>query len=109
MSLDPEVIQAKLDALLYDEEAYGWIRSRLKLKPDGDTHLEKYACIFVKGIVKILRDENALQHPEIWDEISQRVSKVCAKKSEEDLDPVAVVQQALQCPSEGLPNAISPS
>jgi len=99
--LYPDVIQAKLDALLYDEEAYGWIRSRLKLRPDGEARLEQYACVFVKGILKILRDENALLHPELWDEASRRVASVCGKKSEQDLDPMVVAQHSLRHMPEG--------
>jgi len=96
------MVQGKLDALLYDEEAYSWIRSRLKLRPDGETHLEKYACIFVKGVLKILRDQNALQHPELWDEVSRRVAAACETKVEQDLDPLVVATQMLRIPSEGL-------
>mmetsp|Transcript_69880 Transcript_69880/g.138288 ORF Transcript_69880/g.138288 Transcript_69880/m.138288 type:complete len:913 (+) Transcript_69880:141-2879(+) len=101
-SIYAHMVQGKLDALLYDEEAYSWIRSRLKLKPDGETRLEKYASIFVKGLLKILRDQNALQHPELWDEVSRRVAAVCERKVEQDLDPMVVATQTLRMPNEGL-------
>lgn len=101
-TLCTDVIQTKLDALLYDNQAYGWIRSRLKLKPDGASCLEKYATIFVKGIFKILRDENALEHPELWDEASKRVAALCEKKTDQDLDPITVSTQVLRAPAEGV-------
>jgi len=100
--LYPDLIQAKLDALLYDEEGYAWIRSRLRLRPDGANRLEKCSSIFVKGVLKILRDEGVLSHPEIWEEICHRVMPLCEDRSEQDVDPLTIVQKNLYGPAEGL-------
>merc|ERR1719326_2396601 len=48
-----EMIQAKLDALLFDEDAYSWIRSRIKLQPCQVLAAKK----FVASTVKLLVDE----------------------------------------------------
>ena len=36
-------LKAKLDALQFDEEGYGWIQGRLRYKPNGATELEKFS------------------------------------------------------------------
>lgn len=103
MKLYPDIIQAKLDALLFDEDAYAWIRSRLKLRPDGEAHIERYAHIFLKGILRIFRDENALAHPELWEELDQKVLLLCRNApAQYDLDPLYVCMQELEVPVEGL-------
>mmetsp|Transcript_27069 Transcript_27069/g.62592 ORF Transcript_27069/g.62592 Transcript_27069/m.62592 type:complete len:902 (+) Transcript_27069:115-2820(+) len=100
-ALYDKVIQAKLDALQFDEEAYGWIQGRLKMKPKGLIEVDKYAMIFLKGILKILSDENALATPEILSEVVHTVADICRhRKSEGDLDPMRVVRR-LNAPTEG--------
>merc|ERR1719375_359204 len=49
-----ELVQAKLDALLFDEDAYRWIHSRLKLCPGQ----RKNARIFLKNLLTLFNDEN---------------------------------------------------
>lgn len=103
MTLYLDLIQAKLDALLFDEEAYSWILSRLKLKPDGLTEIEKFALIFLKGILKILTDENAIANPSILADISHRVNLLCkGAKSVADMDPISVARKKLYAPMEGI-------
>lgn len=91
--LYPEMIQAKLDALLYDEEAYGWIKSRLKLEPAGEGNLSVYAWVFLRGVLKILRDDNALKAPPLWEEVRVRVNMLIERKSELDLDPMELASK----------------
>mmetsp|Transcript_12311 Transcript_12311/g.28837 ORF Transcript_12311/g.28837 Transcript_12311/m.28837 type:complete len:882 (-) Transcript_12311:53-2698(-) len=100
-SLYQQVIQAKLDALQFDEEAYGWIQQRLMMKPMGVTEVDKYALIFFKGILKMLSDENVLSTPDILSEVVHSVNERCrSRKSEADLDPMRVVR-ILEEPKEG--------
>lgn len=51
-----EMVQAKLDTLMYHEEATKWLHSSLSLKPA----LEPDAKEFLRCLFKILQDENAL-------------------------------------------------
>eukprot|EP00438_Fugacium_kawagutii_P026443 Skav202754 [mRNA] locus=scaffold326:16621:23082:+ [translate_table: standard] len=55
---------AKLDALLFDDEASCWIYDRFKLVPHGRSNIYKYCTIFVKGVVKLLFDEHVLHSSE---------------------------------------------
>mmetsp|Transcript_41194 Transcript_41194/g.93127 ORF Transcript_41194/g.93127 Transcript_41194/m.93127 type:complete len:845 (-) Transcript_41194:32-2566(-) len=61
------MVQAKLDALLFDEEGYRWLSDKFGMMP---THFEK-AKVFVKAILKMLESENALKHPELLQELAQ--------------------------------------
>jgi len=56
-----DMIQAKLDALLFNEEATKWIDNMLGLKP----RCEGEARSFVRSILKMLQDENALNMPDL--------------------------------------------
>eukprot|EP00746_Dinoflagellata_sp_MGD_P086397 gnl/MRDRNA2_/MRDRNA2_34193_c0_seq1.p1 gnl/MRDRNA2_/MRDRNA2_34193_c0~~gnl/MRDRNA2_/MRDRNA2_34193_c0_seq1.p1 ORF type:complete len:402 (+),score=71.28 gnl/MRDRNA2_/MRDRNA2_34193_c0_seq1:170-1375(+) len=69
-----EMIQAKLDALLFDEDAYNWIRSRIKLQPCQ----ELQAKMFVKSVLKILVDEGqvGIKSLMIWPSAGLRLQKI---------------------------------
>lgn len=90
-----DMIQAKLNALLYTEEAYHWLDTRLKLRPcllpnftlvggdgarsdddfgDGPklTLLEE-GKRFCKAILKLMNDENVLRNGEILREIGDHI------------------------------------
>eukprot|EP00929_Paragymnodinium_shiwhaense_P070951 TRINITY_DN36037_c0_g1_i1.p1 TRINITY_DN36037_c0_g1~~TRINITY_DN36037_c0_g1_i1.p1 ORF type:complete len:920 (+),score=238.43 TRINITY_DN36037_c0_g1_i1:121-2880(+) len=61
------IIQARLDALQFNEEAYRWLEGRLNLTP---CHRKPAAVKFLKSIVQILRedgglalDEGLIHHP----------------------------------------------
>merc|ERR1712232_535768 len=78
--------------------------SRLRLRPRGINNLEVYAHIFVKGVVKILRDESVLTHPQIFDEVSHMADAVGDKGRDEvqyDSDPLVIVLQKLRYPADG--------
>lgn len=104
MSLYTDLIQSKLDALLFDEEGYAWAWSRLRLRPRGANNLEVYSHLFVKGVVKILRDESVLTHPQIFDEVSRMAEEVGDASRDEalyDFDPLVIALQKLRCPADG--------
>lgn len=101
-SLYTGLVQAKLDALLYDEDAYGWLRSRLRMEPSAI--ILKYAWVFVKGILQILRDDNVdnvLSNPGLVDDALRRIAKLESEGSSdvpvEDQDPMSVVWNLLKC------------
>lgn len=99
-SIYQDLVQARLDALLYVEESYGWIRTRLRLKPEGESQIEKYASIFVRGVIKILRDENALSNPGIWKPVCERVEALSENSEEANLKPMVVALEVLGAPAE---------
>ncbi|CAJ1380515.1 unnamed protein product [Effrenium voratum] len=105
-SLNPDIIQAKLDSLIFDDEAYTWIYNRFWLWPAGQRNLDKYATIFVKGVVKSLHNEHVLSSLEILEEIEKKTSEVCDSRAEVDLDPLQVFK-ILSHPGEGIPRNTS--
>lgn len=92
MTLYQDIIQTKLDALLFDEEAYGWIKSRLRLTPGkGSLNMEKFAYVFMMGILKILSDENVLSHIELNTIVKHKVMELCGTdKRVQDYEPFEV-------------------
>lgn len=56
-----EMVQAKLDVLLFNEDALKWLGSSLNLKP---AH-ERKAKHFVHSILRMLHDENVLADPSL--------------------------------------------
>jgi len=56
-----DMIQAKLDALLFSEDATKWIDNMLGLRPK----CEEDARSFITSILKMLQDENALNMPDL--------------------------------------------
>mmetsp|Transcript_32551 Transcript_32551/g.74374 ORF Transcript_32551/g.74374 Transcript_32551/m.74374 type:complete len:947 (+) Transcript_32551:200-3040(+) len=58
-------IQAKLNALHFDEDAMSWIHARLLLEP---VHRTEAMC-FLKAVLRLLQDENALNNPSLLDEL----------------------------------------
>ncbi|CAD7941398.1 unnamed protein product [Amoebophrya sp. A120] len=87
-----DVVQAKMNALLYSEEAFHWLLTRYKLAPgyvpfrtggpaDEGTGsvvltLEEEGKRFLKGVLKVLNDENALKNPEVLREIGDHIPTV---------------------------------
>mmetsp|Transcript_62084 Transcript_62084/g.134745 ORF Transcript_62084/g.134745 Transcript_62084/m.134745 type:complete len:900 (+) Transcript_62084:67-2766(+) len=57
VSIYRDIVQVKLDALRYDEEAVDWIGSHLKLTPAW----RKQAKIFVRSIIKIYVEDGAMR------------------------------------------------
>eukprot|EP00928_Gymnodinium_smaydae_P081060 TRINITY_DN64637_c0_g1_i1.p1 TRINITY_DN64637_c0_g1~~TRINITY_DN64637_c0_g1_i1.p1 ORF type:complete len:885 (-),score=115.90 TRINITY_DN64637_c0_g1_i1:122-2776(-) len=51
-----DMIQAKLDALLFSEDAMRWLASTLDLRPKHETEAKK----FLKAILTLLQDESAM-------------------------------------------------
>ncbi|CAE8585407.1 unnamed protein product, partial [Polarella glacialis] len=102
-SIYTDMIQAKLDALLYDEDAYDWIRSRFKMWPSGKVEMEKYATIFVKGLVKMLHDNHVLKHASLLDDMEKLAVDVCTNIGERDMEPMVIALKVLNTPKEGLP------
>mmetsp|Transcript_38985 Transcript_38985/g.84860 ORF Transcript_38985/g.84860 Transcript_38985/m.84860 type:complete len:881 (+) Transcript_38985:160-2802(+) len=76
-----DMIQAKLDALLYSEEALTWLQSSLSLRPAP----EQEARVFLKSVLKILQEENALTSPTLLNEIGDAIPI--------ELDPMNVPRQ----------------
>eukprot|EP00440_Ansanella_granifera_P074019 gb/GFBE01080323.1/.p1 GENE.gb/GFBE01080323.1/~~gb/GFBE01080323.1/.p1 ORF type:complete len:934 (+),score=199.60 gb/GFBE01080323.1/:1-2802(+) len=97
-----DIIQAKLDALLYDEDAYEWIFNRLGLRPNGKAQLEKYSTIFVKGVAKLLSDEHVLTSSQPMEEAEKLTNAICDNLAERDLEPMQVALKLLSNPGEGL-------
>eukprot|EP00929_Paragymnodinium_shiwhaense_P078618 TRINITY_DN40770_c0_g1_i1.p1 TRINITY_DN40770_c0_g1~~TRINITY_DN40770_c0_g1_i1.p1 ORF type:complete len:887 (-),score=230.98 TRINITY_DN40770_c0_g1_i1:103-2763(-) len=60
-----EMIQAKLDALLFSGESMSWIKRMLGLRPA----MEGKARVFLKSILKMLQDESALNNPDLMTDI----------------------------------------
>lgn len=60
-----DVIQEKLDALLFSEEGIRWVETMFGLKPKWEDN----ARIFIKSILKILQDLNALNKPDLINDI----------------------------------------
>jgi len=49
-----DVVQAKLDALRFDEESFDWVKSHLKL----NTKWQKYAKAFLRAIIEVYIKDN---------------------------------------------------
>lgn len=64
-------VQARLDALLYDDESLQWIEQVMSMSP---MH-EQEARRFLKAVLKVLSDENALHAPELMNALSDVVPK----------------------------------
>lgn len=107
-NLNADIVQAKLDALHYDSEAYAWIHDRFKLQPHGPIDVEKHATIFVKGVVKSLYNEHVLSSIEVLEEISSRAEENCTL-AEADLEPLTVALKLLSHPGQGLPRTAASS
>eukprot|EP00929_Paragymnodinium_shiwhaense_P009402 TRINITY_DN113572_c0_g1_i1.p1 TRINITY_DN113572_c0_g1~~TRINITY_DN113572_c0_g1_i1.p1 ORF type:complete len:905 (-),score=245.06 TRINITY_DN113572_c0_g1_i1:77-2791(-) len=58
----PNMVQAKLDALRYDEEGFEWVASHLKLRPKW----RRDAKIFLRSIIRWFKDDNALKDAEFF-------------------------------------------
>lgn len=56
MGVYREIVQAKLDALRFDEEGFEWVAAHLKLRPKW--HRE--AKIFLRSLIRIFVDDGAL-------------------------------------------------
>lgn len=97
----PEMLQAKLDGLLFDEEAYAWIQARMRLCPSGKQEISTVAHIFLRGILKILVSENVL-NPEISNELTKRIRSHNVKHLDMDADPMCLALD-LRSSFEGLP------
>eukprot|EP00403_Amphidinium_massartii_P036781 CAMPEP_0178436476 /NCGR_PEP_ID=MMETSP0689_2-20121128/34459_1 /TAXON_ID=160604 /ORGANISM="Amphidinium massartii, Strain CS-259" /LENGTH=912 /DNA_ID=CAMNT_0020058573 /DNA_START=50 /DNA_END=2785 /DNA_ORIENTATION=- len=61
-----DVIQARLDALQFDENAYMWFEGKLNMTP---CHRYPSAFKYVKSIVKILDADNLINDSELLDEL----------------------------------------
>eukprot|EP00747_Dinoflagellata_sp_TGD_P098217 gnl/TRDRNA2_/TRDRNA2_167378_c0_seq1.p1 gnl/TRDRNA2_/TRDRNA2_167378_c0~~gnl/TRDRNA2_/TRDRNA2_167378_c0_seq1.p1 ORF type:complete len:867 (+),score=164.80 gnl/TRDRNA2_/TRDRNA2_167378_c0_seq1:94-2694(+) len=79
-----EIIQAKLDALQFNEEAYRWLEGHLKLTP---THKRPAALKFVKSIVKILDGDGLLWDKDLIDQFGDEIPTLHA--------PLLVAQEML--------------
>mmetsp|Transcript_112970 Transcript_112970/g.319507 ORF Transcript_112970/g.319507 Transcript_112970/m.319507 type:complete len:908 (+) Transcript_112970:125-2848(+) len=105
MTLYPDVIQVKLDALLFDEEGYAWCSSRMSLRPRGELKIELHAVLFVRGILKILLEQNVLPHPQLVDEATRRAAEVVDStkgQMDVDADPMWIAMHTLQARKPGL-------
>mmetsp|Transcript_128701 Transcript_128701/g.223189 ORF Transcript_128701/g.223189 Transcript_128701/m.223189 type:complete len:874 (+) Transcript_128701:153-2774(+) len=60
-----DVIQEKLDALLFSEEGMRWVENMLGLRPKWEVN----ARSFIRSILKILQDMNALNKPDLINDI----------------------------------------
>ncbi|CEM06759.1 unnamed protein product [Vitrella brassicaformis CCMP3155] len=56
-----DMVEAKLNALLFNEEGFQWLSTRLKLQPS----VADKARVFLKSILKIMENENVLTTPEL--------------------------------------------
>eukprot|EP00746_Dinoflagellata_sp_MGD_P147567 gnl/MRDRNA2_/MRDRNA2_79911_c0_seq1.p1 gnl/MRDRNA2_/MRDRNA2_79911_c0~~gnl/MRDRNA2_/MRDRNA2_79911_c0_seq1.p1 ORF type:complete len:851 (+),score=130.75 gnl/MRDRNA2_/MRDRNA2_79911_c0_seq1:184-2736(+) len=56
-----DMVQAKLDALDYDEDTYHWIPTHLKLRPKP----ELQARAFLKSIIALMEDDGVILEPDI--------------------------------------------
>jgi len=79
-----DFIQAKLDALLYSEEALSWLASCLHLKPAAEAE----ARMFVKSCLKVMAEESQLSSPELVDAIGKEV--------EPTIHPLGVIQFVME-------------
>jgi len=70
-SLYRDMIQAKIDSLLFSEESMLWLKGSLGLQPNRS--LEWEARIFVKSILKILQEENVLRTPDLLKDVGDDV------------------------------------
>ncbi|CAL1160402.1 unnamed protein product [Cladocopium goreaui] len=103
-NLNLDLVQAKLDALLFDDEAFHWIYDRFKLVPVGHFNIHMYCTVFVKGVVKKLYNEHVLNSSECVNEMELKTDAVCSSgTSDADMEPVHVILKALAHPGEGLP------
>eukprot|EP00930_Biecheleria_cincta_P033355 TRINITY_DN23104_c0_g1_i1.p1 TRINITY_DN23104_c0_g1~~TRINITY_DN23104_c0_g1_i1.p1 ORF type:complete len:983 (-),score=191.75 TRINITY_DN23104_c0_g1_i1:192-3140(-) len=103
-SIYVELAQAKLDALQFDEDGYEWILGNLGLLPnEGNVRVEKFAKVFVKGVVKLLYDEHVMCSKQPLVKAEELVDAACEKLFERDIEPMTVVLKFLAHPGEGLP------
>lgn len=103
-NLNLDLVQAKLDALLFDDEAFHWIYDRFKLVPVGHFNIHMYCTVFVKGVVKKLYNEHVLNSSECVNEMELKTDAVCSSgTSDADMERVHVILKALAHPGEGLP------
>mmetsp|Transcript_14764 Transcript_14764/g.44331 ORF Transcript_14764/g.44331 Transcript_14764/m.44331 type:complete len:1041 (-) Transcript_14764:96-3218(-) len=56
-----DFVQSRLDALYYDEDTMSWLRRMLDLKPKPRHEARQ----FMKSILRILQEENALSSPDL--------------------------------------------
>eukprot|EP00928_Gymnodinium_smaydae_P020729 TRINITY_DN1801_c0_g2_i1.p1 TRINITY_DN1801_c0_g2~~TRINITY_DN1801_c0_g2_i1.p1 ORF type:complete len:937 (+),score=209.99 TRINITY_DN1801_c0_g2_i1:417-2813(+) len=101
MSLCIDLIQAKLDALMFDEDGYAWAWSRMKLRPHGEGSIDVLAHAFLKGVLLILLDQHVLQQRALVDEITQRIDEINDGVAGLGLDPLSIGLQALRYPADG--------
>mmetsp|Transcript_82799 Transcript_82799/g.146288 ORF Transcript_82799/g.146288 Transcript_82799/m.146288 type:complete len:938 (-) Transcript_82799:39-2852(-) len=102
-----DLLQVKLDALLFNEDAYHWIEQQLGLRPGGAPEAHKYGCIFVKGVVMLLYKEMALNANELVQEVIHLVDDVTDSIADKDLDPLQA-WRLLKEPGQGLPRSPNP-
>jgi hypothetical protein len=96
MTLYPEIIQAKLDALNFDEDGFSWINSRLRMIPHGRCDIYKCAYVFMKGILKILADENVLKRLSLKPQVEKKVEDLCGRnKRLQDMEPLDLAREML--------------
>jgi len=98
VSLYPEVIETKLDALLYDEEGFAFLKTRTRMEPKGKYEINKFAYVFLKGILKILADENVLANLSLKEQVERKVDQLEQQSTSDtvraiDLEPMEVAEQ----------------
>ncbi|KEP60787.1 UNVERIFIED_CONTAM: hypothetical protein HHA_249730 [Hammondia hammondi] len=79
-----EILQAKLDALIYQPDQYQWFALHLKMHPKWIS----YARIFLKSILALLYKEGVLADPELLDLTGKNVEIV--------EDPMTVVSDLIR-------------
>jgi len=89
-----EMIQAKLDALLFGEDAMPWLKASLGLEPEPK--LLAWAKSFVKSILKILNEESVLQSPSLL--------KALGEETATEKDPMVFPYRMVnyRCPGHGV-------
>lgn len=103
-SIYTDLAQAKLDSLLFDEDGYEWISGNLGMLPNsGKVQVEKFATVFVKGVVKLLYDEHVMASRLPLVKAEELVVAACEKLYERDIEPWNVALKCLAHPGEGLP------
>mmetsp|Transcript_89645 Transcript_89645/g.159208 ORF Transcript_89645/g.159208 Transcript_89645/m.159208 type:complete len:852 (-) Transcript_89645:87-2642(-) len=79
-----DFIQARLDALLYSEDALSWLASSLSLKPA----IEAEARVFTKSCLKVMAEESQLPSPELVNALGKEVDS--------KTNPLQVLQAVLE-------------
>lgn len=91
-----DMIQAKLDTLLYGDDAMEWIKGALGLQVEPT--LEREARTFMKSIFKILQEESALPSPDLLQLIGEDIHHekdpmdVCRRLWQNRLEELKTVQ-----------------